>query len=132
MNLKFRRQHPIGRFVVDFYCEETMVAVEIDGGYHLDPGQRRLDLERQLELEQRGIRFVRIPAELITKDTAALMSYLTEIFSLQKQPLSRNGRGAGVREDSSARPPGPHQQDTALPRRERGDCDGEPSAPGQR
>jgi very-short-patch-repair endonuclease len=84
LNLKFRRQHPIGRFVVDFYCEEIMVAIEIDGGYHQEPQQRKLDLERQLELEERGIRFVRIPANLVSNDTHALMSYLIEVFSLQK------------------------------------------------
>lgn len=33
---KFRRQHPMGRFILDFYCDEKMLAVELDGGQHAD------------------------------------------------------------------------------------------------
>lgn len=85
LNLKFRRQHPIGRYVLDFYCEELMVALEIDGGYHQEAEQRQRDLERQVELEQRGIRFVRVAVPLVTEDPKALMPYLVQIFSLQRR-----------------------------------------------
>ena len=61
--LKFRRQHAIGRFVVDFYCDDIRLAVEIDGGVHRDPEQHRRDHERQVLLEQREIAFVRISTE---------------------------------------------------------------------
>ena len=38
--LHFRRQHPIGRFLADFFCESAKLVVEVDGGYHLTPEQR--------------------------------------------------------------------------------------------
>jgi very-short-patch-repair endonuclease len=53
--LKFRRQHPIGKFVVDFYCVELGLA--IDGGVHAS--QREDDASRQSYLESRDVRFVR-------------------------------------------------------------------------
>lgn len=81
LNLKFRRQHPFGRFVVDFYCEEIRVAIEIDGSYHLDPEQKARDNERQGLLEEQGIRFIRIPADLVAGDRTSAMRHLTAILS---------------------------------------------------
>lgn len=60
-NLKFRRQHVIGKFIVDFYCDELKLAVEIDGGIHLS--QENYDLWRQGLIEKKGIRFIRITNE---------------------------------------------------------------------
>ena len=84
LNLKFRRQHPVGAFVLDFYCEELKVAIEIDGGYHLDPRQRERDTERQDVLESRGIRFIRIPAELVATDRTRIIHYLMTTLSALK------------------------------------------------
>ncbi|MGE0600299.1 MAG: endonuclease domain-containing protein [Dehalococcoidia bacterium] len=98
MNPKFRRQHPVGRFVLDFYCESLRVGIEVDGGIHLDPEQRKFDEERQLLLEEKNIRFIRIPSRLVTHDTTALMSYLTETLSIQSGtplPSRESGRGEG-------------------------------------
>ena len=58
MGIKFRRQHPIGRFVVDFYSPEAHLVIELDGPVH-EVG-REEDAARQRYLEQRhckGIRF---------------------------------------------------------------------------
>jgi very-short-patch-repair endonuclease len=40
---KFRRQHPFGRFILDFFCHEHRLAVEIDGHSHAEEGQREYD-----------------------------------------------------------------------------------------
>ena len=61
--IKFRRQQPIGPFVVDFYAAEHRLVVEIDGGIHST--QRKRDLERQALLESLGLRVLRIPAETV-------------------------------------------------------------------
>ncbi len=58
-SLKFRRQHPIGRYIVDFYCEQAGVAVEIDGGGHADEGQKRYDRRRTESLRRRQVRLLR-------------------------------------------------------------------------
>ena len=56
---RFRRQHPIERFVLDFYCCKTKLAIELDGGQHNEPGTKVLDLERTEFLESHGIQVVR-------------------------------------------------------------------------
>ncbi|MEW6579887.1 MAG: endonuclease domain-containing protein [Chloroflexota bacterium] len=63
---KFRRQQPVGPFVLDFYCSAERVAVEVDGPIH--ESQREADRVRQHMLESLGIRFVRVPAHLVEHD----------------------------------------------------------------
>jgi very-short-patch-repair endonuclease len=59
---RFRRQHPLGRFVIDFYCAQAKVGIEVDGAAH-DMGDRgRLDAERDAWLHEQGIEVVRIAA----------------------------------------------------------------------
>ncbi|MGE0227965.1 MAG: endonuclease domain-containing protein [Dehalococcoidia bacterium] len=71
--LKFRRQHPVGPFVLDFYCDELHLAIEVDGGIHSTNEQARRDAERQALLEETGIRFIRIhSADIETNLEAAI------------------------------------------------------------
>jgi len=74
--LKVRRQHPVGGFVLDFYCEDLRLAIEVDGGSHDDPTVRNADRERQLALEGLGTWSVRIRAEATE---AQVHSVLAEI-----------------------------------------------------
>jgi very-short-patch-repair endonuclease len=77
---KFRRQQPMGPFVLDFWCAEERLAVEIDGSVHDDPEQERLDRERQTMIESLDIRFVRVPAELVANDTKAALAMVAAKF----------------------------------------------------
>ncbi len=54
---KFRRQHPIGPYIADFYCAEVRLIVELDGGGHLD--QMEYDQNRTDWLEEQGYRVIR-------------------------------------------------------------------------
>jgi very-short-patch-repair endonuclease len=56
---KFRRQHPIGDYLLDFFCEEAELAIELDGSGHGYPGQRNHDVEREKFLKSRGIKTLR-------------------------------------------------------------------------
>ena len=56
---KFRRQHPLGKRVFDFYCEETKLAIELDGSGHSYDLKREDDLDREIEAYERGIRILR-------------------------------------------------------------------------
>ncbi len=60
---KFTRQKPIGRFILDFYCSKLLLAIEIDGDSH--DTKKYLDNERDLYLEQRGIKTIRYRNEQI-------------------------------------------------------------------
>ena len=91
---KFRRQHPVGRFVLDYYCHAEHLAVEIDGAVHQETKDR--DAERQQLLESIGIRFLRLPAVLIEEDLNAALRFIREAIASRKAPLSRareRGRG---------------------------------------
>ena len=57
MGLKFRRQFPIGKYIVDFVCRERSLIIEIDGGHHQE--QRQADSTRAAWLNARGFRVVR-------------------------------------------------------------------------
>jgi very-short-patch-repair endonuclease len=52
--MKFRRQHPVGRFIVDFYCAEKKLVIEVDGDTHFTPEQMAYDAARTAWLEEQG------------------------------------------------------------------------------
>ena len=56
---KFRRQHPVGSYYLDFFCEEARLSVEIDGFGHGHPDQQRHDAERKAFLTALGIKELR-------------------------------------------------------------------------
>jgi very-short-patch-repair endonuclease len=60
--LRFRRQHPLGPFVLDFYCVEARLAVEVDGMNHGIESRRRRDDERDAWLLEQDIETLRIQA----------------------------------------------------------------------
>ena len=60
--VRFRRQHPVGPYVLDFYCESARLAVEVDGVSHEHPARIRHDARRTAWLNLRGITVYRIPA----------------------------------------------------------------------
>lgn len=56
---KFRRQHPIDIFIVDFYCHNAKLVVELDGEYHLNKDQIEYDSGRSAEIENWGLKIIR-------------------------------------------------------------------------
>lgn len=70
---KFRRQHPIGRYIVDFYCAEERLAIELDGAVHDDPARAEADYRRQRALEARGIRVLRFENRIVFEQPEAVL-----------------------------------------------------------
>ncbi|MBD2466045.1 endonuclease domain-containing protein [Oscillatoria sp. FACHB-1407] len=90
-NRKFRRQQPIGSFVVDFFCASERLIVEVDGGIHQT--QQDLDHQRQELLESLGLRFVRVSSQLVETNLPQTLEIIRKAFG--SAPLSHQGRGAG-------------------------------------
>ncbi len=65
---KFRRQHPIDEFIVDFYCHEIKLVVELDGGIHNVPEVKEYDISRSEELEMFDIKIIRFKNEEVFQD----------------------------------------------------------------
>ena len=80
---KFRRQNPIGAFVVDFYCPEERLAIEVDGGIH--ESQVEADRLRQEIIESLGIRFVRVTAEEVETSLPNILSKIRAAFRGQSR-----------------------------------------------
>jgi very-short-patch-repair endonuclease len=62
LGFKFRRQHPIGRFIADFYCAEARLVIEIDGDIHGQLSQEEHDRARDAWLVERGYKVIRFQA----------------------------------------------------------------------
>ena len=63
LGYNFRRQHPLGSFVLDFYCHAKKLAIELDGEYHQDEEQKRYDEYRSSRLAEAGINEIRFRNE---------------------------------------------------------------------
>lgn len=66
---KFRRQHPIGGSILDFYSAELKLAIETDGKQHDLPGVHECDDERTLHRKRFGVEALRIPNEVLASDS---------------------------------------------------------------
>ncbi len=65
---RFRRQHPVGPYVLDFYCPELKLAVEIDGSVHHGEEAAAYDERRDAWLRRQGIHVLRLSARLVFED----------------------------------------------------------------
>lgn len=73
---KFRRQHPIGGYIVDFCCDGAHLVVELDGGGHNEPGQIGYDHIRTSKLEERGLHVLRFWNDDVLTDTNQVLEII--------------------------------------------------------
>ena len=66
--LRFRRQHPIGSYVLDFYCERARLAVEVDGAFHWVGDAPERDAVRDTWVAAQGVHTLRLSARLVMED----------------------------------------------------------------
>ncbi|AQR63562.1 hypothetical protein BZG35_14605 [Brevundimonas sp. LM2] len=74
--LKFRRQHPVGAYVLDFYCAEARLAVEVDGQHHGGPEQFEKDTARTAWLAKQNTAVLRIAAERVRTDLEGVLGWI--------------------------------------------------------
>jgi very-short-patch-repair endonuclease len=89
LGIKFRRQHPIDRFIADFYCHEAKLVIEIDGGYHEEEDQKARDVGRTRELEGFGIRVIRFTNEEVEEDLEGVVRRIRECLPHPPAPSPR-------------------------------------------
>jgi very-short-patch-repair endonuclease len=88
--LRFRRQHPIGPYVLDFYCPSARLAVEIDGMSHDFAGRAVRDARRDAWLNDRDVRVLRVEAKDVL-DEGGLEGVLSAIISAASTPSTAFG-----------------------------------------
>ena len=74
LGFKFRRQHPINLYILDFYCHKLKLSIEIDGGYHLSKDQKAKDIERTKALNELEIKEIRFTNKDVINDIENVMS----------------------------------------------------------
>ncbi|MBI5408094.1 MAG: endonuclease domain-containing protein [Nitrospirae bacterium] len=92
---KFKRQQPIGKYIVAFVCFERKIIIELDGGQHTQPEQIRKDRERDRWFEQQGYEVLRYWDNEVLKNTREVLEVIWE-KCLKHPPLnplpSREGK----------------------------------------
>lgn len=93
MGLKFKRQKPIGRYIVDFICMEHQLIVEVDGGQHAD--QTTYDQQRDAWLRRQGYTVLRFWNNDVMRQTEEVLEQirLAVAGSLSPGPSPASGRG---------------------------------------
>ena len=77
-NLKFRRQHPIKQYIVDFCCIEKRIIIELDGKQHSEPEHKKKDDLRDLHLRNLGYSILRFPNEVVFKNPELIFQSILE------------------------------------------------------
>jgi len=91
--LKFRRQHPISNFVVDFYCHPIKLVIEIDGDIHDDEEVKKNDALREKTLVSLGLKILRFNNQEIYKNSKGVLKKIDEtIRVLRGSPLRDGGK----------------------------------------
>ena len=85
---KFRRQHPVGAYILDFFCAKIKLAIEVDGMAHDSASAALRDSNRSASLRARGIATTRIPASVILDDIEPVVTRLVEICQHRSQALN--------------------------------------------
>ena len=79
--VRFRRQQPIGSYIVDFICLERQLIVEVDGGQHNEREGRKEDRERTKWLQAKGYRVLRFWNNDVLMNTEGVLERITQVLS---------------------------------------------------
>lgn len=92
MDCKFRRQQPIGPYVVDFYCHEKKLVIELDGGHHAEEDQRDRDLTRDAFLEGQGDTVLRFWNNEVDNNLEGVVESIVQHLDKSPSPHSSPSR----------------------------------------
>jgi len=87
--LKFRRQHSVGPYILDFYCPEKKIAIELDGAFHNDPMRQEYDYKRNLCLRELGIRIFRCENQAMYENPYGILETLRDFIQEEKCPKKK-------------------------------------------
>ncbi len=106
VDAKFRRQHPLGCYILDFYCDDHRLCIELDGSQHIE--QEGYDLTRSAWLQEQGITNLRFWNNQVLSETEAVMEAIYLALTTDKNPSPTGGMGGprrpGVRAIANSLP----------------------------
>ena len=86
---KVRRQYGIDNFVIDFYCPELKLAIELDGDVHYFQKKAETDFRKEILLAEEGIELIRLKNENLEEDYESVVIYLEDIFKKRAAELNK-------------------------------------------
>ena len=86
---KFRRQHSIANYIVDFFCYSEKLAIEVDGGYHRNESVAEADRIRDSFLKEQGIKVLRVPNEAVQYQLDMVLEAIRAEFTTPPPPQRR-------------------------------------------
>ena len=84
LGVRFSRQIPIDQFIVDFYCKDLQLAIEVDGTIHFEEGQQEKDDTRQKRLESLGVKFIRFSDLDVKNNLSWVLNEIKEVLEILK------------------------------------------------
>ena len=78
---KFRRQHSIGNYIVDFYCAAEKLVIELDGADHFTPEGEYYDMKREEYLTSLGLKVIRFENEEIFENLSSVLQEISDCFA---------------------------------------------------
>jgi len=94
LGVQFHRQVPIHEYIVDFYCHELKLAIEVDGSSHDDPDQIANDSIRDYQLKQLGVAVIRIDDKDVKKNMDSVIRFLQHrVDTLRQAKLDTSIKG---------------------------------------
>ncbi len=90
---KFRRQHPLGPYVVDLFCFEHKLVIEVDGGQHNEPEVETLDKDRTAWLEENGYKVLRFWNSEVMGNLEGVVARISEALEAPLRPSPQSSPG---------------------------------------
>lgn len=89
LKFKFRRQHPIDFFIIDFYCAEVKLLIEIDGESHLATEQMEYDQARTEYLEELGYKVIRFTNNDVRYNINEVVSEIIKVIEKRLETINQ-------------------------------------------
>ena len=84
--IRFTRQKVMGKYILDFYCAQVKLAIELDGSQHYQESEMQRDEERTNDLAAYDIRVIRIPNNAVTDNFRGVCEYIDEVVKQSLRP----------------------------------------------
>lgn len=85
-NRKFRRQHSVGNYILDFYCPSERLAIELDGDYHFTPEGIEYDSVRTIYINSLNIKIIRFENKIVFENTEWVLMEIKNNLRVQEPP----------------------------------------------
>jgi very-short-patch-repair endonuclease len=89
IRVRIRRQHPVWKFIADFYCHEVKLVIEIDGGIHLSPENKEYDISRDIILKEFQIEILRFTNDEVTNETDLVIEKIKRTIETLKKKMAQ-------------------------------------------